>query len=146
MYEEEYEKLKIKVLKYVMYKKRTEYEVKTKFSEYDEALLNKVIEFLIENEYINDRKYIERYIAEIKKLKNMSYKEVKYKLYSKGINLDLLYPYNEELEEYELVSANNICIKKMNTMDKDEIKEYLSKKGYKSHNIQQAITECYESN
>lgn len=144
MSEQEYEKLKIKALKFIMYKKRTEYEVRVKFSEYEENLVDKIIEFLKENGYINDELYIEKYINEIKRIKNMSYKEVKYKLYSKGINLELLYPYEEDLKKYELTSANNICIKKMSNMTKDEVKEYLSKKGYKLESIQEAIYNCYQ--
>ena len=86
-YSYEYDSLKIKVLKYVLDKKRTEYEVRTKFADCDQELLERVIEFLKENNYIDDGNYVKRYIEEIKKLKNMSCKEVSYKLYSKGIDL-----------------------------------------------------------
>ena len=139
MYDKEFDILKTKALKYVIYKKRTEYEVKTKFSEYDENLVEQVIEFLKENDYINDELYVQKYISEAVKLKNMSYKEISYKLYSKGINLDYLNRYYDYLKQYEMDSANNICIKKMLSMNKEQIIEYLRKKGYKSDSINQAI-------
>lgn len=139
MYNKEFDILKTKALKYVIYKKKTEYEVKTKFSEYDENLVAQVIEFLKENDYINDEVYVQKYISEAIKLKNMSYKEISYKLYSKGINLDYLNKYSEDLKRYEIDSANNICIKKMLYMDKEQIIEYLTKKGYKLDSINQAI-------
>ena len=45
----------------------------------------------------------------------------------------------EELEEYEIKSAENIFYKKTNSMEDEEIKQYLLKKGYKSENISIAM-------
>lgn len=131
---EEFDKLKTKVLKYVLYKKRTEAEIKQKFQENAGKILDNVIEYLKENNYINDYNYIERAVNEFKNLKNMSIKEIKYKLLSKGISKDIIdnyiYENREELLEYENNSANNIFIKKKAIMQKSDIIEYLRKKGY----------------
>lgn len=131
---EEFDKLKTKVLKYVLYKKRTEAEIKQKFQENAGKMLDNVIEYLKENNYINDYNYIERAVNEFKNLKNMSIKEIKYKLLSKGIAKDIIdnyiYEHREELLEYENNSANNIFVKKRATMEKDDIISYLRKKGY----------------
>ena len=44
---EEFEKQKIKVMNYIMYKKRTEYEVRQKFSKtIDEDTLDEIIEYV----------------------------------------------------------------------------------------------------
>ena len=104
---EKKDKLKTKVLKYIMYKKRTEQEVKQKFGDIcEQELLDEVIEELKENGYINDDNYIERAISEFINLKNLSLKEIKYKLLAKGLNKDLIddYFYNnsEKMEEYEI--------------------------------------------
>ena len=101
---EKKDKLKTKVLKYIMYKKRTEQEVRKKFSDIEDYdLLEEVIDDLKENGYINDDSYIERAIAEFINLKNLSLKELKYKLMSKGLDKDLIddYFYNntDKLEE-----------------------------------------------
>ena len=113
---ERLEKLKTKLLKYIMFKKRTEKEVWKKFSEEDNELLEETIEILKELGYIDDRKYIERFISEAISLKNLSMYELRYKLYSNGINKELLEEYFEEnidaLLEYEKKSADNIVIKK----------------------------------
>lgn len=113
---EEFDKTKMKILKYIMYKKRTENEIRTKFNTIDEDLLEDSIEYLKEAGYINDKNYIERAVAEFKNLKNMSVKEIIYKLYSKGIKRDVLEDYVsehiDELEEYEKQSAQNIINKK----------------------------------
>ena len=54
---QEFDNIKTKMLKYIMYKKRTEKEVRQKFSSsVDEILLDDVIENLKELGYINDLK------------------------------------------------------------------------------------------
>ncbi len=131
---EEFDKLKTKVLKYILYKKRSEAEIRQKFSEDTGEMLDNVIEYLKENNYINDQEYIEKSVQEFQRLKNMSIKEIEYKLLSKGIKKDqidnYIYENREELLEYELNSARNVFTKKQNTMEIDDIAKYLKSKGY----------------
>ena len=141
---EEFDKAKTKVMNYIMYKKRTVYEVKNKFSKtLEENLLHDIIEYVKDAGYLSDTEYIKRAISEFQALNNLSRKEIKYKLYSKGIENNLTEDYfsenSEELYDYELKSAKNIFIKKQYTMDEDEIKSYLRKKGYREDIIKQAI-------
>lgn len=143
---EEFDKEKIKVLKYILYKKRTENEVRTKFlGTIDENLLEDIIEYLKEAKYIDDKEYIRKTVNNFIALKNLSIKELKYKLLSKGLNKndieDYIYDKKEELEEYEIKSISNIIYKKSTSMEQEEIKQYLLKKGYKSENINKAIEE-----
>ena len=140
-YEElkEFDNLKTKVLKYVLYKKRTENEVRQKFIENTGNLLDNVIEYLKQENYINDFIYIEKTIKEMQKLKNLSIKEVKYKLLAKGLSSKLvdeyIYENKEDLLEYEINSAKNIMTKKAYTMEKEDIQNYLRKKGYMEETI-----------
>ena len=141
---EEFDKVKTKILKYIIYKKRSENEIRKKFSkEFDENLLEDIIEYLKEANYINDKEYIEKAINNFMVLKNLSIKEIKYKLISKGLDKNKIEDYicenKEELEEYEIKSAENIFYKKTNSMEDEEIKQYLLKKGYKSENISIAM-------
>lgn len=140
---EKLDKLKTKVLKYIMYKKRTEKEVRRKFSEEDQNLLDDVIENLKEIGYINDNSYVERAVSEFMNLNNLSLKELRYKLQSKGVDSSALEDYidshQEELEEYEIDSAKNIILKKQNTMEEQALIQYLLKKGYKMDLIKEAI-------
>ena len=143
---EEFDKGKTKVLKYVLYKKRTEQEVRTKFQkDIEENMLEDIIEYLKEAGYINDKEYIEKTVNNFMILKNMSIKEIKYKLMSKGLNKndieDYMYENKEELEEYEMKSARNIIYKKSTTMEQEEIVQFLLKKGYKKDNINNAMEE-----
>lgn len=143
---EEFDKEKTKVLKYIIYKKRTEQEIRKKFNNsIDENMLEDIIAYLKEAQYINDNEYIEKTIHNFTILKNLSIKELQHKLLAKGLNRndieDYFYENREELEEYEIKSANNILSKKLMAMEPQEIKQYLVKKGYKMENIQKAMEE-----
>lgn len=141
---EEFDNAKTKVLKYVLYKKRSENEIRNKFSSIvEENLLDDIIEYLKEAKYIDDNLYIEKTINNFMILKNLSIKEIKFKLLGKGLDKnqieDYIYNNKEELEEYETKSARNIIYKKSTSMDEQELKEYLLKKGYKIESINQAL-------
>lgn len=132
---EEFEKQKTKVMNYIMYKKRTEFEVKQKFSKtIDEDTLEKIIDYIKEAGYLNDKDYIDKTVNEIMALKNLSIFEIKNKLYTKGISRndieDYVYEHRNELEEYERNSRENIIAKKSSSMTEQEIENYLYKKGF----------------
>lgn len=145
-YVEEYDKLKTKVLKYIIYKKRTEKEIRQKFSKtIDEDILEDIIDELKENAYIDDLNYIDRAVNEFVALKNLSIREIKYKLFAKGLSNDIIDEYIssnfDELMEYEIKSAKNIIIKKQSMQEDEEIKQGLLKKGYIAENVKEAFNE-----
>lgn len=141
---EEFDREKTKILRYILYKKRTEQEVRNKFENtIEENLLEDIIQYLKEANYINDREYIEKTVKNYIALKNLSIREIQYKLSAKGLKRnvieDYIYENKEELEEYEIKSASNIIYKKQTSMDIEEIKQFLLKKGYKSDSISKAM-------
>lgn len=143
---EEFDQQKSKVMNYILYKKRTEQEVKNKFqSTIQNEMLCDIIEYVKEAGYLDDSDYIQKAVSEFMALKNLSIKELTYKLYAKGISKDkledYLYEHKEELEEYEKKSASHIFNKKRNAMEREEIKAYLMKKGYKQDIIKEVV-EC----
>ena len=147
---EEFDQAKTKILKYIVYKRRTEQEIRQKFkNEFSEEMFEDIIEYLKDAKYIDDEEYIEKIINNFKILKNLSNKELKYKLIAKGLNKNLIEDYfyenKEELEEYEIKSATNIILKKSRDMEQDEIKLYLLKKGYKQSSINLAFEEIGDS-
>lgn len=132
----EFEEQKTKVFKYITYKKRTEQEVRTKFKgQIEENMLEDIIEYLKEAKYLNDYEFIEKQVNEYMLLKTMSIKEIKYKLYAKGLERKLVEKYIEEnyeiLQEYENKCIEKIKEKKSKTMEEQQIQQYLYKKGYK---------------
>ena len=91
---EDFDREKTRVLKYILYKKRTEQEIRNKYSQtIEENLLEDIIEYLKEAQYINDMDYIEKTVNNFKVLKNLSIREIQYKLASKGLN-------KSDIEEY----------------------------------------------
>ena len=141
---EEFDKEKTKVLKYVLYKKRSENEIRKKFEkEIEENLLEDIIAYLKEAKYIDDKEYIRKTINNFMALKNLSIREIEYKLYSKGVKKedieDYIYENKEELNQYEIKSARNIANKKVTSLEVEEIKQYLMKKGYKKENVNTAL-------
>lgn len=140
---EEYDRNKTKVLKYVIYKKRSENEIRRKFqNDIDSNMLEDIIDELKENNYISDTQYIERAVNEFMALKNLSLKQIKYKLQSKGISNDLIEDYfsanREDLNEYEIKSAGNIITKKYDE-PAEEIIQNLLKKGFEYDNVKEAL-------
>ncbi len=143
---EEFDKLKTKVLKYILYKKRTEKEVFQKFSSStNENLLEDVIQHLKEVGYINDKDYIKRAVNEFIAINTLSIKEIKNKLYTKGISGDIIDTYFSEnenkLEQYQLNCAKKIILKKQNQIEKEEIEQFLYRKGYSLECIKAAFKE-----
>ena len=141
---EEFDKEKTKVLKYVLYKKRSENEIRKKFeNQIEENLLEDIIAYLKEAKYIDDKEYIRKTINNFMALKNLSIREIEYKLLSKGIKRedieDYIYENKEELNQYEIKSASNVITKKQTSMEIEEIKQYLLKKGYKRDNVNIAL-------
>ena len=143
---EEFDKLKTKILKYIMYKKRTEKEVIQKFSSsVDQNLLEDVIEHLKEIGYINDESYIERAVNEFMAINTLSIREMKNKLYAKGISSDIIDWYFEknedEIVEYELRCAKKIILKKQSQMEREEIEQFLYRKVYSLEITKEAFEE-----
>ena len=143
---QEFDKQKTKILKYILFKKRTEHEVRQKFSkEIEENRLEDLITDLKENMYISDETYIKRAVQEFMAIKTLSIREIKYKLISKGIANNQVENYitkhKEELQEYEKKSVYKIIRKKESNMDRQELINFLRKKGYQDDNIKQAIME-----
>ena len=137
---QEFDIEKTKVMKFIVFKKRTEQEVRNKFANsIEDNMLEDIIEYLKEANYLDDNEYIEKAINNFRLLKNLSLKEIKYKLLAKGLNKDdiedYFYENKEDLNEYEKQSARNIYNKKKKDMDDEEIKQYLLKKGYNYDNI-----------
>ena len=98
-------------------------------------MLDDIIEYLKEAKYLNDYEFIEKQVNEYMLLKTLSIKEIKYKLYSKGLDRKLIEEYinknYERLKEYEQKCIEKIKNKKSATMEEQEIEQYLYKKGYK---------------
>ena len=142
---EKIEKLRNKMLKYIVYKKRSEQEIRQKFLDEDENMVEDAIEYFKELNYINDNSYVERAVKEYMALKNMSIKEISYKICQKGISKNLVVDYicqnKESMLEYEISSAKAIILKKQNSQEVQDIKNFLYKKGFMTETVSIAFDE-----
>ena len=122
------DKQKTKVFKYITYKKRTEQEVRNKFKgQIEEEMLEEIIDYLKEANYLNDYDFIERQVNEYMNLKTLSIKEIRYKLMTKGLDRKLIEEYIDKnydsLNEYEKKCIEKIKQKKKE-LTEEEIKQY----------------------
>ena len=132
---EEFDENKTKLMSYVLYKKRTEYEVRKKFcSTIEENMLDDIIEYIKEAGYINDAEYVKKLFNEYMNLKSMSIREIKNKIYAKGVYVDYIEDYisenREMLDEYELNSARKLYEKKIKLSEPKKVKVYLLNKAF----------------
>lgn len=133
-----------KLMRYVLYKKRTVNEVrnKCKLLKYEENYIEDAIAYLEEAGYINDKIYVEKYISTVQKLKHMSRNEIRIDLIRKGVDDDLIDSaiQNDELENFEFYSAEYLLKKKIKAGEEiEKIKRFLLNKGYSYSNVSKAI-------
>lgn len=133
-----------KLMKYVLFQRRTIQEVKTKCKllGYTEDYINEIIAYLIENGYLDDELYVMKFILNTIKLKKKSSKEIKFDLLRRGIQEDTIDKYMDsiELNNFELQCAIELAKKKYKEChDIIKVKKYLLNKGYRIHFINKAI-------
>lgn len=132
-----------KLMKYVLFKRRTKKEVKDKCKllGFTDDYADEVIAYLEENGYLDDEKYVMKYILNVIKLKKCSIQEIKFDLMRRGIKEELIEKYiTEDLYSYELDSAMHLAKKKYkDCKDILKVRKYLSGKGYSREIINKAI-------
>ena len=132
-----------KLMKYVVFKKRTIKEVRDKCKQlgFSEEYINEIIAYLEENGYLDDEKYTMKYILNIIKLKKKSIQEIRFDLMRRGIEEQIIEKYiTEELKMFELKSATELAKKKYKDCnDVLKVRKYLATKGYSREVIKKAI-------
>ena len=132
-----------KLMKYVLFKKRTVKEVreKCKLLGFSPEYIDEIIEYLEENGYLDDEKYVMKYILNIIKLKKKSVQEIRFDLLRRGIEEQIIEKYiTEELRIFELKSAIELAKKKYKDCnDVLKVRKYLAGKGYSKEVIKKAI-------
>lgn len=131
----DFEQVKFKAIKYLGISKKTKYEVITKLknSNFDEKIINNVIDYLIEIHYIDDVDYVDSYIRQNERMQKYSIYELSEKLKIKGIDTKLLEDKMDTLEysNYEKAVIEKIVRVKSKLMDDEKIKQYLYRRGFK---------------
>ena len=138
-----------KLMKYVLFQKRTIQEVKNKCKllGYTEEDIEEIIAYLIENGYLDDELYVMKFILNTIKLKKRSSKEIKFDLLRRGINENIIDKYmnTSELNDFELKCAISLAKKKYKECnDILKVKKYLLNKGYQMYFVNKAIDSLKE--
>ena len=138
---------------------KTEKELRDKLKsgkKYDDETIDKTIEFLKKHKYIDDEAFVKRYF-EIHK-NNNSYRQMKNKLFIKGIKKDLidkilLDEFNDEKID-ESNTIKKLLLKKypnyykekdnMDIKEKNKVFSYLARKGFSYDDISTVLREIID--
>ena len=139
----EYLEAKNVAFKYVVYRKRTVNEVREKLKglNYKSDIIEKILDELIEFEYLNDKVYAKKFIEKNKK---DSISLLKMKLTNKGISKELIEecfnnnPYDEVEKIMKLLEKKKYD-NNLEVSQKDKIKAYCARRGFKIADIEKAI-------
>lgn len=127
-------------LKFLSYKMRTEKEIRRKLSEneYSDSVIEKVINFLLNYNYINDFEYCMSYIRQSQRLKPMGNLAIKQKLRFYGVDDGIIEKALSESDIDEVQQASQLIDKKLHLMDlenidvakKRKLQDFLLRRGY----------------
>ena len=135
-------------VRYLGYKMRTRREVENKLREaqYPDGLIERVIDFLIKYDYINDELYCKKYIKETLKLRPKGIFLIKQELKARGVKEEIIDEALNEAEIDEEALAQGLLVKKYEdfaAMDKKELAKvyaFLQRKGFSYVVIKAAVT------
>lgn len=145
---EEFQEAYGKALKYLSYRSRTENEMNRYLAEKEYSLeaIQKVIERLIELNYLNDYEYARRYIEITGENKAMSSDMIKSYLKQRGISSEVIKEALEASEVDELEHCIRVLKKKVkekeylsDNQQRIKLKSYLFRKGFRIEMIHKAI-------
>ena len=135
-------------VRYLGYKMRTRREVENKLREaqYPDGLIERVIDFLIKYDDINDELYCKKYIKETLKLRPKGIFLIKQELKARGVKEEIIDEALNEAEIDEEALAQGLLVKKYEdfaAMDKKELAKvyaFLQRKGFSYGVIKAAVT------
>lgn len=148
--EKAYSKAKDIAIYYLGYRARSEKEVVDKLSSkgYDKSIIDKVIDFLKEYDYVNDKKFADSYVRDKNRFKPVGRKKLAYELKQKGISNEIIDHVLDNTDLNELDSALRLIRKKapnstLDIKEKQKIYQFLSRRGFDYYIIKQALEKFY---
>ncbi|MEB3058464.1 regulatory protein RecX [Parvimonas sp. D9] len=117
------ERAKSRAINYISGKLKTKYEVRLKLKEngFTEDVIDKVLDILEKEEYLNDKVYCEIFIEDKKKLNGYGKNKIKSLLIQKGISKNIFEDFLNEFEyDEEFDNALKMGIKKLELLSNEE--------------------------
>lgn len=136
---EEFNKAKFHALNLLSYRQRTEKEIRDSLSRkgFNEESINKAIDFCIEYNYIDDKKFAQSFSRDKVNLNKLGPERIKYELRIKGVDKDII---NEVLHvkyDDQFQMAKDLALKKISSYKNDDrnaqyrkLSGFLQRKGY----------------
>lgn len=143
------ERAKLKAIKFVLGKFKTKMEVRKKLNkEFDNDIIDEVLNFLEKNSYVDDRNYAIYFIEDKQKLNGYGKNKIKSLLIQKGISKQIIDEFIFD-EDNEFENALKMGIKKLNLLKNEEnrfkkkqkIINYLAYRGFSFDIIQKVLGE-----
>ena len=122
-YYSDIERAKSRAINYISGKLKTKYEVRLKLKEngFAEDVIDKVLDILEKEEYLNDKVYCEIFIEDKKKLNGYGKNKIKSLLIQKGISKNIFEDFLNEFEyDEEFDNALKMGIKKLELLSNEE--------------------------
>jgi len=148
----EYELLYLKAINYISYQMRTISEVKKHLKKdiKDEKIIMKLVTELKQNNYVNDKMYVEEYVNQKMEFDLVGPKYIKDKLITKGIHFDLitenLRKYNDEVQFDKVfqIIKNETKYKQKKPYQKVymSLKQKLINKGFSLNVVESSLISC----
>lgn len=140
-----YNRAKQKAVNILKYMDRTEYELKQKLKHagYKEEIVNRIISYFYEYNYLDDRRFAYAYIERKKSSKSL--KQIEMELRQKGVSREIIQELLENQKGGEEEALKKIIEKKLKGIEKptkeqkQKISMYLYRKGYPANLIRQYL-------
>ena len=123
--------------------------------DYEQKLIDEVIEDLIKKGYIDDNEFIRAFVAEKTKITNWSRKRVKSELIKRGLSPNLIDKIlNEKVTQSDFENAMNVAKKKFEVLSKrnleskelrNKISTYLFSKGFDYELIKKVVNQILQN-
>ena len=139
---QEYEKAYNYAIYLLGLKLRTEGELseKMRLKKYNAEAIESVTKQLKENKYIDDQRYAEVYLENLKKYKNFGYYGIKKKLIEKRLPSNIIESVlSEGLSEEDETKIAEKFLKKQKETDKQKLAQKLSARGFRGKGIAKLI-------
>jgi len=144
------QKAKDKALNFLGYRIRSIKEIEDKLkNDFSAEVIEKVMEFLAEYNYIDDEKFSLSFIKDKMNLKKDGPNKIKSGLYEKGINREVIdkifsyYDFGEEELISELLEKKSTRNAKISDKEKSKLFNYLVRKGFSYDEIKTGINEFF---
>ena len=139
--ENEYDRAKEKAFFLLTYRDHSVNEMKNKLRKrnFNEKVIDKTIEYLLKNKYLDDKKFGEMYLNELLNTKKLGMMIIKNKLFQKGLSRELIDNLLNNLDNkifsnnclFHLNNKIKLLEKKQDENMKNKLYNYLSRKGFR---------------